>query len=211
MAIQRFLIAMVVLCAPVLAQTDAIAVTVSRNVDLPPDAVYISMAVATESDVSLEQVLQATRTLGFTAANLSSVNLQQYGPSPTQTRLAYAFELSVPFSQLKETNDKLAAARRTMAADTPPMELQVYAMTVTSGEAGKEQARQRLLSPLFEDARIRADQLAKAAGVTLGGVIGVTEAWLPNISGPPFYGPGGPIGPAALKTAFSLNVRYALK
>lgn len=211
MILYRCLFASALLCSAVFAQTDAITVTVSRNVDLPPDAVFISMAVATESDVSLDQVLQATQGLGLTAANLSSVNLQQYGPSPAQTRLAYAFDLSVPFLKLKETNDKLAAARRTMAANTPPMELQVYAMTVTPGEDGREQARQRLLAPLFEDARVRADQLAKAAGVTLGSVVGVTEAWAPNISGPPFYGPGGPIGPAALKTALTLTVRYALK
>jgi hypothetical protein len=45
-----------VACAPAVAQTDAMVVTVSRNVDLVPDAVYITMAVVTDSDVSLEQV-----------------------------------------------------------------------------------------------------------------------------------------------------------
>jgi hypothetical protein len=180
-------------------------------VDLPPDAFYISLAIATDPEVSLDEVLQASQTLGLTAGNLMSVNLQQYGPSPAQSRLAYVFDLSVPFAQFKATNEKLAAARRAMAAATPAMELQVFGMMVSPGESGREQARQRLLAPLFEDARSRADQLAKAAGVTLGGVIGVTEAWVAGAGGQPFYGPYGPIGPTALKTAFSLNVRYAVK
>jgi uncharacterized protein YggE len=154
---------------------------------------------------------QVSQTLGLTAENLMSLNLQQYGPSPSQSRLAYAFDLSVPFPKLKETNDKLAAARRTMAAGTPSMELQVFGMSVSSGDAPRDQARQRLLAPLFEDARARADQLARAAGVTLGGIVGLSEAWAPMVGGVPYYGPGGPIGQTSLKTAFSLTVRYAVK
>jgi uncharacterized protein YggE len=198
------------LCAPAFAESDAIAVTVSRNVDLPPDAVYYSMAIAAEPDTTLEQVLQATQDLGLSAQNLMSLNLQQYGPSPSQTRLAYAFDLSVPFSRFRETNDKIAAVRRSMAAATPAMELQVFTMAVAPGETAREQARQRLLVPLFEDARLRAEQLAKAASVTLGGVVGVSEAWAPT-GAYPGYGPYGPVGPSTLKTAFSMTVRYAVK
>jgi hypothetical protein len=83
-------------------------------------------------------------------------------------------------------------------------------MAVAPGEPAREQERQRLLTPLFEDARARADQLAKAAGVTLGGVVGVTEAWAPS-GGYPSYGPYGPVGPTTLKTAFSMTIRYAVK
>ncbi|HWQ52956.1 MAG TPA: SIMPL domain-containing protein [Bryobacteraceae bacterium] len=199
------------LCGPVFGQSDAITVTVSRNVDLPPDGIYFSLAVATDPDLSLDQVLQASQALGLSAQNLTSVTLQQYGPSSSQTRLAYAFDLTVPFSSFKETNDKLAAVRRTMAANTPPMDLQVYSIAVSPSETARDQARQGLLSSLFENARQRADQLAKAAEVTLGGIVGVSEAWA-NAGGYPYYGPfGGPIGPTTLKTAFSLTVRYAVK
>jgi hypothetical protein len=211
MTIRYLPAALVLLCASAFAESDAISVTVSRNVDLPPDSVYISMAIATESDTSLEQVLEASQALGLTATNLMSLNLQQYGPGPAQTRLAYAFDLTVPFSQFKQINERIASVRRTMAAATPPMELQVYAMAVSPGETAREQARQRLLPSLFEDARVRADQLAKGAGVTLGGVVGVSEGWMPGTGGYPYYGPAGPVGPTTLKTAYSMTVRYAVK
>ena len=61
-----------------------------------------------------------------------------------------------------------------------------------------------------ETGRLPADQLAKAAGVTLGGIVGLAEAWA-NTGGGPYYGPAGPIGPSTLKTAFSLTVRYGVK
>lgn len=204
-------LALFALCGPAFGQSDAITVTVSRNVDLSPDAIYFSMAVMTDPDVSLDQVLGAIQGLEVSAQNLTSVTLQQYGPSAAQTRLAYAFDLSVAFSKFKETKDKVAAVRRAMAESTPPMELQVYGMAVSPSETSRDQARQGLLAPLFGDARTRADQLAKAAGITLGGIVGVTEAWA-NASAYPSYIPmAGPVGPTTLKTAFSLTIRFAVK
>jgi hypothetical protein len=199
------------LCGPVFGQSDGISVTVSRNVDLPPDQVYFALVIVVDPLTSLDEVLQASQALGLTAQNLGSVTLQQYGPSAGQTRLAYAFDLEVDYGKFKDTNDKLATVRRTLAAATPAMDLQVYGISVAPSDTARDQARLNLLSALVDDARKRADQLAKAAGMTLGTIIGFTEAWA-NTSGYPYYGPyGGPIGPTTLKTAFSLTVRYAVK
>jgi uncharacterized protein YggE len=204
-------IGLVALCGSVFAQSDAIMVTVSQNVDLPPDTIYFALAIVTDPDTSLDEVLTATQSLGLTAQNLASVTLQQYGPSVGQTRLAYAFNMAAAYGKFKETNEKLATLRRTMAGATPAMDLQVYGMSVGANDAARDQARLSLLSPLVDDARKRADQLARAAGVTLGAVLGVSEAWA-NTSGYPLYTPyGGPIGPSTLQTAFSLTVRYAVK
>lgn len=201
----------IALCGTMFAQTDAITVTVSQNVDLTPDAIYFALAIVTDPDTSLDEVLAAAQNLGLTAQSLFSVTMQQYGPSVSQTRLAYAFNLAVPYAKFKETNDKLATVRRTMAAATPAMDVQVYGISIAPNEAARDQARLTLLTPLFDDARKRADQLAKAAGVTLGPVLGVSEAWA-NTSNYAAYLPyGGPIGPTTLKTAFLLTVRYAVK
>ena len=199
------------LCSPAFGQSDAITVTVSRNVDLSPDQIYFSFAIVADPDVSLDQILQASEPLGLTAKNLLSINLQQYGPSPSQVRLAYAFDFTTEMAKFKETNEKLATVRRTMAANTPSMDLQVYAIAISPSESARDQARQGLLSPLFSDAKQRAGQLAQAAGVTLGAIVGVTEAWASNVSSSPYYGIYGPVGPSTLKTAFSLTVRYAVK
>ena len=204
-------IALTALCGSAFAQTDGITVTVSQNVDLPPDGIYFSLAIVTEPDATLDDVLAASQGLGLTAQSLAGVTLQQYGPSIGQTRLAYAFSLAVAYGKFKETNEKLAATRRTMAAATPAMELQVYGMSLTAGDSARDQARLTLLSPLFEDARKRGDQLARAAGATLGSVLGVTETWANTGSYPAYLPYGGPIGPTTLKTALFLTVRYALK
>jgi uncharacterized protein YggE len=204
-------IALLALCGSVFAQSDAITVTVSQNVDLPPDAIYFALSIVTDPDTSLDDVLAASQSLGLTAQSLGSVSLQQFGPSAGQTRLAYAFNLAVAYGKFKETNEKLATLRRTMAAATPAMDLQIYGISISPSDTSRDQARLGLLSPLFDSARKRADQLAKAAGVTLGPILGVNEEWA-NTNGYPSYTPyGGPIGPTTLKTAFSLTVRYAVK
>jgi hypothetical protein len=202
-------IALLALSAPCFGQTDAIAVSVSRTVDLSPEELYISLAVATDQDVTLEQVVQATQSLGLAAKDLTGVNIQQFGPSPSQSRLNYVFNISVPYAKFKETTDKVTALRRTLAANTPSMEIQMYGMTIMPGEKAREEARQKLLSALFEDAKVRAEQLAKAAGVNLGGIVGATEYWGANVG--IAYASSGPYGPSTLKTALSLNVRYAVK
>jgi hypothetical protein len=199
------------LCGTIYAQSDGIAVTVSQNVDLPPDSIYFALAIVTETDASLDEVLAASQNLGLTAQGLASVTMQQYGPGVGQTRLAYAFNLAVAYNKFKETNDKLAAVRRTMAAATPPMDLQVYGISVGPNDAARDQARLTLLSPLFDDARKRADQLARAAGVTVGAVLGVSEAWSSSGGYPAYLPYGGPVGPTTLKTGFILTVRYAVK
>src|SRR5689334_8740006 len=99
---------MATLCGSALAQSDGIAINISRNVDLPPDSIYFALAIVTDPDISLDEVLTASQSLGLTAQSLSSVSLQQYGPSVGQTRLAYAFNLQVAYAKFKDTNDKLA-------------------------------------------------------------------------------------------------------
>jgi Protein of unknown function (DUF541) len=203
-------LALSALSTPAFAQSDGILVTVSRNADLAPDDAYFTLAITTDPNISLDDVLKASQVLELTAKNLTSVTLQQFGPSPGQVRLAYAFDLSVPYSKFKETNDKLATARRSLAAEASPMDLQVYGVAVSPSDASRETARQSLLSPLVEDARRRGDQLARAAGMSVGNILSINEAWASTV-GAPFYGPYGPVGPTTLKTALTMTVRFAVK
>jgi len=201
---------MFALCAPALAQSDAISANVSRTVDLNPDRIIFSMAIMTDPDVSLDQVLQAAQSLGLVTGDLRAINSQQFGPSPNQTRLAYAFEFTAEFSKFKDVNDKLSALRRTLATNTSAMDLQIYAINVAPSEAALDQARLTVLPQLFADAKQRAEQLAKAGGVSVGNIVGMSDVYGAAASSP-YYGPYGPIGPGALRTSFSLSVRYVVK
>ncbi len=203
------LVALSGLCAPLFAQSDGVTVTVSRNANLNADEVYFAVAVVTDPGASLDDVLKAAQGTDISAQGLMSINLQQYGPAPNQYRLAYAFGFTVAFSKYKDTNDKLSTARRTMATLDPPMDLQIYGIGISPSETSRVQARQQLLAPLLSDARARANEVAQAAGVTLGNVVSVTEAWAVSTSA--YYGMYGPIGPSTLNTPFSLTVRFAVK
>ena len=202
-------LAVVILCTPVFAQTDAIVVTATRSVTLAPDQVSYTLAILTDSNVSLTQVLQASQSLSLAATDLLSINSQQFGPSPNQTQLVYVFFAVVPFSRFGETNEKIAALRRSLGTNTPPMDLQIYSIVASPSPASRQQAGQDLLTPLFAEAKQRAGQLAAVAGVTLGGVVGVTD--LGETPGGVIYGPYGPSGPGGVRTTFSLSVRYAVK
>jgi hypothetical protein len=196
----------VLLAAPLFAQTDAIGVLASRTVELAPGEVIFNIGIAAETDVSLEQVLEAATTLGLTASNLGGIGSQQYGPLPNQSRLVYQFTFSVEFAKFRETNDKLAALRRTLPVNTPPMELQTFSVVIAPGQEAVARVRQRLLPELIADARARGEELARAAGVTLGRIIGLSE-----VSGAPAsYVSVGPYGPSQLRNSFSLSVRFAV-
>ena len=202
-------LALVALCAPMFAQTDAIVVAATRSVTLPPDEVSFTLAILTDSNVSLTQVLQASQSFGLATTDLLSINSQQFGPNPNQTQLAYVFFYVVAFSKFGETNEKIAALRRSLGANSPPMDLQVYSIVASPSVAARQQAGQDLLTQLFADAKQRAGQLAAVAGVNLGGVLGVTD--LGETQGSVIYGPYGPSGPGGVRTTFSLSVRYAVK
>jgi uncharacterized protein YggE len=202
--------AMLALCSPALAQSDAISTTVMRTVDLAPDRITFSLAIMTDTDVSLEQVLQAAQSLGLVTADLRGISSQQFGPGPNQTRLAYSFEFTAEFSKFKEINDKLAVLRRTLAANASAMEVQIFGITVSPSDGALDQARQGLLAQLFADSRQRAEQLAKAGGVSVGSIVGVSDGFSSAVSGA-YYGPYGPSGPVSLRTTFSLTVRYSVK
>lgn len=206
----RLLIALT-LAVPMFAQTDAIAVTATRNIDLSPDQITFSLAVVTDPTVSLDQVLEATQPIGLDSSKLSTINLvPSYGPGSPRPTLNYVFTLNVAFGKFSEMNDKLATVRRALADKTPSMDLQVYGVAISPSDASLDQARQSLMPQLIADARRRGDLLAKAAGVTLGGVIGVTEL-IGAAEGGIYYGPFGPTGPSTLHTTYAISVRFAVK
>ena len=199
-------ITLVLLSSPLLfGQADAISVVTGRTVDLAPGEVTFMFGVFVNSDVSLDQVLEATKSLELTSGNLGGVSSQQFGPGPDQIRLVYQFSLTTEFSKFRETSDKLAALRRSLVVATPAMELQTMSIAISPSEASREQARRRVLPQLIADARQRGEELAQAAGLTLGRILGLSEA----SSAPVGY--VGPYAPSSLRTTFSLAVRFAVE
>ena len=102
---------------------------------------------------------------------------------------------------------------RSLLASNSTMELQTNTVGIQASGASRDRARQQATADLIADARTRADALAKAAGVTLGAIVGIGEPGL-AVTGPntvPIYGPYGPVGQSGVKTTFSIPVRFAIK
>lgn len=194
-------------------QTDALSVTGIKSVDLTPDEVTFNVVVLSDQDATLDQVLEAIKDSGVTARDLGGVGSSQFGPSPTQSRLVYQFTLVRPLAQFKDTLDKFTAARRSLLANNSTMELQTNVVSIQASDAAREQGRQQATADLIADARKRADALAKAAGVTLGSIVGINEPVLAGAgpNNPPIFGPFGPVGQSGVKTTFSMPVRFAIK
>jgi hypothetical protein len=191
-------------------QADGIAVLSSRLVDLEPEEVVFSVAVQADPDSTLTQVVEAIKDLGVTAKNLSGIGSYQTGPLPTQVRLVYNFAVSTPFARYKEMQDRIANLRRTLLSEGSTFDVMMNGVQVSASEGARLAARQRLLPELIEDARRRGAEVAQAAGVSLGPILGM--AFGPDVPGAsPYYGPYGPIGPSTLRTGVSLNVRFRIQ
>jgi uncharacterized protein YggE len=195
-------------------QTDALSVTATKTVDLTPEELTFSVVVLVDQDTTLDQVLQAIKDTGVATKDLGGIGTSQFGPSPNQTRLVYQFTLTAPLSKFKDTLDRFAAVRRGLLASSSTMELQTSAVAITPTEAAREQARLQATPDLIADARKKAESLAKAAGLSLGPILGIGDAVLAPIGqfGAPVYGPFyGPLGQAGLKTTFAMSVRFGIR
>jgi hypothetical protein len=196
-------------------QTDALSVTATKTVDLPPEELTFNIVVLADQDTTIEQVLQAIKDTGVTAKDLGGIGTSQFGPSPNQARLVYQFTLTAPLSKFKDTLDRFTAVRRSLLANNSTMEMQTIPVAITPTEAAREQARLQATPDLIADARKRADFLAKTAGVSLGPIVGIGEV-ISTQGGTfgsigPIYGPYGPLGSTSLKATFVMSVRFAIR
>src|SRR5260370_1450953 len=117
----RKLIFMAVLVAgSALAQqpldANSIVVTAAKSMVLIPTDVTFMLTVSADLGLTLDQVLAAID-LGLTAQDLAGINsypIGPYQPVPSSSRINYVFRLSVPFSRMKDTVDKLEKLRKTL-------------------------------------------------------------------------------------------------
>lgn len=118
------------------------------------------------------------------------------GPRPDQFRLNYSFRLVVPFSRMKQTLDALDRLRRTIDTN---LELQYYTVAAGASATAFDEARQRALNDLVQEAQRKAQSLADAARLKLGPITAVSDS-----SASAGY-PGSP----GLQAYFTLTVRFA--
>jgi hypothetical protein len=160
----------------VFGQPDAssITVTATRTIYAQPDQVLFAVYVVSNADAALDSVVAALAGLGITAANLSSVSgsgraVQDGVPGVNLgSPLQWIFTLPAPLAKLKDTIASLATLQQTISQKNA-------GLSMTFSVQGTQASPQPCSTPdLISDARAQAQQLANAAGVTVGPVIGIS-------------------------------------
>ncbi len=184
------------------AQTDGVTVSVSRTTELPVEEASFLISVQAESGVSLEKVVAGVQGLSITVKDLVSINAQQIGPASNPPRFLYQSLFTVPFAKLKDTQEALASTKIFLLAVT--MDLQNVSIQFAPSEIAREAVRQRLMPELLPEARKRAEQIANAAGASIGRILGIGE----------FVGAGTSIVggfPSSLRFNYQISARFAVR
>jgi Protein of unknown function (DUF541) len=159
--------------------TDGVATSVTRTVTLTADEADFSIVAGVGLDITQQQVAQIFLEAGITGLTLSGTSLgQSYdystNPANVQTQVFYQFTFSVPAAGLKDA----AKTMETLRAKPPaPLKNFQYSAALNASQATVDAMRQTLLPQLMADAQKKAQALAAAAGLKLGGVRGVSDSY----------------------------------
>ncbi len=172
-----FLLSAFTACAQLTA--DGVATSVTRTVTLTADEADFSIVAGAGLDTTQQQIAQIFLDAGITGLSLSGTSLgQNYdystNPASSQTQVLYQFTFSVPAAGLKDAA-KIMEALRTK----PPVLLKnfQYSAALNASQSTVDAMRQTLLPQLLADAQKKAQTLAAAAGLKLGGVKGVSDSY----------------------------------
>jgi len=155
--------------------SNSITVTVSRDLNLQADQVLVYASVTSDPDATLDDVLTALQGSGITSANFNGVNsFSIYLGSHVQTKLSWRFSLPpVPLSKIKDAAATIAAAQQTFSQKKSSLELSIGFGGTRVSDAMRE-SHPCSRSDLMADARVQAQKLADAGGLSLGPILNIS-------------------------------------
>jgi hypothetical protein len=157
---------------------NTVTVTASRGGNPQPDQAVFSVMVDAGIDKGLDEIVGALAGSGITAGNLVQLTNQavynpiQPGPPQQQPALHWVFQLTVPFSKLKDTTASLTALQKTIAQKNNGLSLS-FALQSTPVSP---QSQTCDLAGLVNDARAQAQKIAGPAGASPGAIVGLSSA-----------------------------------
>lgn len=174
------------------APLETISVTGTGRVQLTPDRVTFSVGVETSAPTVADAVEENSRKVARIIAALKKAGVQdkevrtsnfsvnpqydyQRGPKPQLT----GYQVN---NMVTVTRDKTADVSKLLQAAIDSGANQIHGVSFVV--ADMERSRDQGLRAAFDDARAKADVLARAAGRTLGRAIAITEG---TATVPPIY------------------------
>jgi uncharacterized protein YggE len=210
-------------------QTRTLSVTGNAQISLTPDIAYVSIGVHTENKDANQavssnndqatKVVDALKTMGIDAKDIQTNNFnvypqQNFGPNGEQLGTTFVVDNSVNVTvrDLSKLGDLLSAVVNAGANNINGVSFDI---------ADKQSALAEARKQAVEDAQSQAQELAQAAGVTLGDVQSISYYNNVPMPIPQFEGKGGggaaasvanvPVNPGQLVITASVSVVYALR
>jgi uncharacterized protein YggE len=217
------------LASPALAQsepTPAISVSGEGTVSVPPDLAQIDAGVASDAKTAKEaaeannaamgKVLAALKGAGIEEKDFqtSRLSLQaQYAPNRTGPQAVTGYRASNRVAIKVHDLTKVASVIDTLVA-AGANEIGNVGFTVSQPSKLLDEARERAVA----DARRKAEIYAKAAGVTLGTPLDITEGGAPApmfrskmVAAAPMAIAGTPIAQGEETLSVSVSITFAIK
>jgi uncharacterized protein YggE len=140
-----------------------LTVYASRTVNVSPDQATVSASVSTPLDGTVDDAVAALAGTGVTSADLQYVN-----PLYGQNGIAWQFSWTVPFSKL---NDEVAALQKAQSKSGTVS----FSLNGAQASAGLVAAQDCTSTALVTDAQAYARLVTAAAGVSLNGIVAVSD------------------------------------
>jgi uncharacterized protein len=216
---------------PASGQTTSRLLTVSGagKVSLKPDIAYVYVGVHTEkpsaaeavaeNNTNTQKLIEALKAAGVDANDIQTTNFSiwqnsQYGPDGKPSGTNYAVDNTVYLTvrTLSQLGDLLDAAVRAGANNINSIQFDVADKTKALSDARAEAVK---------TAKTQADELAAAAGVTLGGIQSIQ--YFDASPSPVFQGKGMggggaasadvavPISPGQMQITVTVTIAYEIK
>jgi uncharacterized protein YggE len=172
----RLICLLILVASAAVAQvTDGVTITVTRQANIAPDQAEFNAVLTTALDTTQQQVTQALNDLGVpnpvvTAVAIAS-NTYSYPPSDT-SQLYFQVTFTTTPAAMKDVAKKLDAFRSTPPAGFTSVQ---YGAALTTSQAAIDAAHQTALPLMIAEARTKAQALASAAGLKVGGIVGISE------------------------------------
>ncbi len=162
------------------AQLDSNSVTVtsSKITNLQPDQAVFAVAVDSDINTTINDVVAAVQPAGITLANFAGVStlpvytIQAFPVPPPN--LEWVFRVTVPLSKTKDTVATLTALQQSLQKN-PGLRLS-FTVQGTQVSQPSLQSQPCTISDLITDARAQAQKLADAAGRTVAGILAMSSS-----------------------------------
>lgn len=181
-----FLLPLLIAAAAAQGPDPSITATASRAVPVAPETAVLELRVSTPPGVAQAQVLEALAGVGVKEEHLVGVGASGFIVSGAQqfqgqrSDITYSFQVSGPAAEFRDRAARLDELRQKVGDTIRQID---YTLFLSPGARTLEEVRRTVLPELFNEAKARAETLARAAGVSLGAVLSVNESSTDTFAG----------------------------